>query len=119
MSEAFIRNSLFVPFQTTKKGGWGIGLYQAREIVTSHGGRMEIASLEGRGTTVTLHIPVVPLEWQIIANAMLGRDDRVDALAAHLLRCGYDRDYMANLFADPRIGARTIDRVRRALRFDR
>src|SRR5207247_2500307 len=39
MSEAFIRNSLFVPFQTTKKGGWGIGLYQAREIVTSHGAR--------------------------------------------------------------------------------
>jgi len=57
MSEAFIRNSLFVPFQTTKKGGWGIGLYQAREIVTSHGGRMEIASLEGRGTTVTLLLP--------------------------------------------------------------
>jgi putative PEP-CTERM system histidine kinase len=57
MSEAFIRNSLFVPFQTTKKGGWGIGLYQAREIVTSHGGRMEITSLEGRGTTVTLLLP--------------------------------------------------------------
>jgi putative PEP-CTERM system histidine kinase len=57
MSEAFIRNSLFVPFQTTKKGGWGIGLYQAREIVTSHGGRIEIASLEGRGTTVTLLLP--------------------------------------------------------------
>jgi Aminoglycoside-2''-adenylyltransferase len=65
-----------------------------------------------------LHIPVVPLEWQIIANAMLGRDDRVDALAAHVLQCGYDREYMANLFADPRIGARTIERVRRALRFD-
>jgi putative PEP-CTERM system histidine kinase len=57
MSEEFIRNSLFVPFQTTKKGGWGIGLYQARETLASHGGRIEISSLEGRGTTVTLLLP--------------------------------------------------------------
>ncbi len=57
MSEEFIRNSLFVPFQTTKKGGWGIGLYQARETVASHGGRIEVSSQEGRGTTVTLFLP--------------------------------------------------------------
>jgi signal transduction histidine kinase len=57
MSGEFIRNSLFVPFQTTKKGGWGIGLYQAREIVASHGGRIEVSSQEGRGTTVTLLLP--------------------------------------------------------------
>jgi putative PEP-CTERM system histidine kinase len=57
MSEDFIRNSLFVPFQTTKKGGWGIGLYQARETVASHGGRIEVSSQEGRGTTVTLLLP--------------------------------------------------------------
>jgi signal transduction histidine kinase len=57
MSEEFIRKSLFVPFSTTKKGGWGIGLYQAREIVAAHGGRLEVASQEGRGTTVTLLLP--------------------------------------------------------------
>ena len=57
MTEEFVRNSLFVPFQTTKKGGWGIGLYQAREIVTAHAGRIEISSQEGRGTTVTLLFP--------------------------------------------------------------
>jgi putative PEP-CTERM system histidine kinase len=57
MSEEFIRASLFVPFQTTKKGGWGIGLYQAREIMTAHAGRIEISSQEGRGTTVTLLFP--------------------------------------------------------------
>ncbi len=65
-----------------------------------------------------LHIPVVPLEWQIIANAMLGRDDRVDAIADYFLTSGYDRAYMDNLFADPRVGARTIARVREALRLD-
>jgi signal transduction histidine kinase len=57
MSDEFIRKSLFVPFQTTKKGGWGIGLFQAREILAAHGGRIEVASQEGRGTTVTLFLP--------------------------------------------------------------
>jgi putative PEP-CTERM system histidine kinase len=57
MSEEFIRTSLFVPFQTTKKGGWGIGLYQAREIMTAHAGRIEVSSQEGHGTTVTLLFP--------------------------------------------------------------
>lgn len=57
MSEEFIRHSLFVPFQTTKKGGWGIGLYQAREIVMAHGGHLDITSQEGRGTTVSLLLP--------------------------------------------------------------
>ena len=57
MSEQFVRRSLFVPFQTTKKGGWGIGLYQAREIVAAHGGRVEVQSQEGRGTTITLLLP--------------------------------------------------------------
>jgi signal transduction histidine kinase len=57
MSEKFIRTSLFVPFQTTKKGGWGIGLYQAREIMAAHAGRIDVSSLEGRGTTVTLVFP--------------------------------------------------------------
>jgi putative PEP-CTERM system histidine kinase len=57
MGEEFIRTSLFVPFQTTKKGGWGIGLYQAREIMAAHAGRIEVSSQEGRGTTVTLLFP--------------------------------------------------------------
>ena len=57
MTEEFVRTSLFVPFQTTKKGGWGIGLYQSREIMTAHAGRIEVTSREGHGTTVTLLFP--------------------------------------------------------------
>jgi len=57
MTEEFVRTSLFVPFQTTKKGGWGIGLYQSREIMTAHAGRIEVSSREGHGTTVTLLFP--------------------------------------------------------------
>ena len=57
MTDEFVRTSLFVPFQTTKKGGWGIGLYQSREIMTAHAGRIEVTSREGHGTTVTLLFP--------------------------------------------------------------
>lgn len=54
----FMERSLFVPFRSTKKGGWGIGLYQASEIVTAHGGRIEVESEEGKGTTFTILFPV-------------------------------------------------------------
>ena len=66
-----------------------------------------------------MHIPCVPLEWQIIANALLGRQDRVAALAAYLLDAGFDRQYMRVLMKDGRIGARTVAQVREALQLGR
>ncbi|MBI2216464.1 MAG: PEP-CTERM system histidine kinase PrsK [Candidatus Rokubacteria bacterium] len=54
----FLRNSLFAPFRSTKKGGWGVGLYHAKEIVESHGGTIEVASREGEGTTFRVRLPV-------------------------------------------------------------
>jgi putative PEP-CTERM system histidine kinase len=55
--EEFLRNSLFAPFRSTKKGGWGIGLYHSKEIVDAHGGRIEVASREGVGTTFWVKMP--------------------------------------------------------------
>lgn len=60
ISEQFLRHSLFAPFRSTKKGGWGIGLYQARAIVEAHGGRIEVSSKEGAGTTFWIRLPVLP-----------------------------------------------------------
>jgi putative PEP-CTERM system histidine kinase len=57
MSPEFQRLSLFVPFRTSKKDGWGIGLYHAREIVHAHRGRIDVQSEEGRGTTFTISFP--------------------------------------------------------------
>jgi putative PEP-CTERM system histidine kinase len=57
MSEEFIRKSLFSPFRTTKKGGWGIGLYQTKGLVEAHGGTIEVASKEGAGTTFRVSLP--------------------------------------------------------------
>ena len=45
------------PFHTTKARGLGVGLALARRVVERFGGRMEIDSQPGRGTTVRLHMP--------------------------------------------------------------
>jgi len=40
--------------------GLGLGLYIAKEVVTCHGGQISVASSEGRGTTFTVRLPLVP-----------------------------------------------------------
>jgi putative PEP-CTERM system histidine kinase len=57
MSDHYIRTKLFKPFTSTKKQGLGIGLYQCRKIVESHGGRIEVNSLEGSGSVFTVWFP--------------------------------------------------------------
>jgi hypothetical protein len=58
MTREFIQQRLFRPFQTTKEKGLGIGLYQCREAVEAHGGRIEVTSDERKGTVFTVHLPV-------------------------------------------------------------
>jgi signal transduction histidine kinase len=57
MTPEFISNSLFKPFQTTKKNGLGIGLYQSKTIVEAHGGRIEVESAPGLGTIFRVFLP--------------------------------------------------------------
>lgn len=58
MSAAFVKESLFRPFQSTKKKGLGIGLFQSRAIVQAHGGRMHVESEPEKGTTFVVVLPV-------------------------------------------------------------
>jgi putative PEP-CTERM system histidine kinase len=58
MSPAFLKNSLFRPFQSTKKKGLGIGLFQSRAIVQAHGGGIHVESEPGGGTTFLVSLPV-------------------------------------------------------------
>jgi signal transduction histidine kinase len=53
-----VRQRLFEPFYTTKEGtGTGLGLSICKRIVEDHGGRLEIETAPGEGTTVSLHLP--------------------------------------------------------------
>lgn len=58
MTEAFISNHLFKPFESTKEGGFGIGAYEARALAISMGGQLRVESRVGKGTTFTLLLPI-------------------------------------------------------------
>ncbi len=51
-------DKLFDPFFSTKPQGTGLGLAISQTIMHEHGGSIEIASREHRGTTVLLNFPV-------------------------------------------------------------
>jgi len=57
MDSDFVRNRLFEPFASTKPGGFGIGAFEARSLVTAMGGRLSVDSRLGRGTTFTILLP--------------------------------------------------------------
>ena len=58
MSAAFLKDSLFRPFQSTKKKGLGIGMFQSRMIVEAHGGSIRVESEVGKGSTFRVSLPV-------------------------------------------------------------
>ncbi len=51
-------NRIFEPFYTTKKKGSGLGLMIVQRIVRDHGGRIELDSRVGQGTTFRLWFPL-------------------------------------------------------------
>jgi hypothetical protein len=57
MSREFVQERLFRPFQTTKPKGMGIGLFHCKTIVEAHGGRIEVESEEGKGSTFRVFLP--------------------------------------------------------------
>jgi signal transduction histidine kinase len=69
MDPQFIRDRLFRPFDTTKgTRGMGIGAFQIREYITSLGGRIEVQSEPGRGTTLRLYFARAPAQVMALAS---------------------------------------------------
>jgi putative PEP-CTERM system histidine kinase len=66
MSREFMEHSLFQPFRTTKRHGFGIGLFHSKMIVEAHQGKIEVESAAGQGSTfrVLLRCETPPAAWQ-------------------------------------------------------
>ncbi len=56
---------------TTKSMGSGIGLTYARRVLEDHGGRIEVESVEGQGTTVRCRLPIVARTRESLSNLAL------------------------------------------------
>ncbi|MEW6052214.1 MAG: ATP-binding protein [Nitrospirota bacterium] len=49
---------LFDPFFSTKSTGLGLGLAMTRRVIEEHGGKVDFQSEEGRGSIITISLPV-------------------------------------------------------------
>ena len=56
---------IFEPFYTSKKEGLGFGLATSRQIVHQHGGEILVESVEGKGTSFVVRIPVKSRERSV------------------------------------------------------
>jgi putative PEP-CTERM system histidine kinase len=59
MSPEFVQTRLFKPFNTTKRGGMGIGAYESFQYLRELGGSIAVESEIDRGTIVTILLPLL------------------------------------------------------------
>ncbi len=57
MDQSFVNSELFQPMRSTKAAGYGIGAYQSRYLIREMGGRLEVNSAPGRGTSMRILLP--------------------------------------------------------------
>jgi signal transduction histidine kinase len=71
--EGFI-DRIFEPFFTTKPEGkgTGLGISISSDIVENHGGKLEVRSIEGMGTTFVVDLPVLEEELALSGNGLQG-----------------------------------------------
>jgi len=60
MTPGFIRDELFRPFASSKSGGFGLGAFEARQLVLGMGGTLEVDSRHGEGSRFRILLPVTP-----------------------------------------------------------
>src|SRR6185436_14889767 len=61
-------NRIFEPFYTTKKKGSGLGLMIVQRIVRDHGGRIQLESNVGQGTTFRIWLPLSERAQRLLAS---------------------------------------------------
>ena len=65
MTPEFVRTQLFKPFVSSKQGGFGIGAFEARELVRAMQGRLEVESREGLGSRFLIRLPLAEAEGML------------------------------------------------------
>ncbi|MGA7562477.1 MAG: HAMP domain-containing sensor histidine kinase [Desulfobaccales bacterium] len=53
-----VLDKIFEPYFTTKVGGTGLGMVFVRQIIDEHRGTIDLKSVVGQGTTVTIRLPI-------------------------------------------------------------
>lgn len=71
MSPEYVRTRLFKPFVSSKAGGFGIGAFEARELVRAANGRLDVESREGLGTRFIIRLPLAAT-----ADMLSGREQQ-------------------------------------------
>ncbi len=61
--------NLFVPFVTTKQRGTGLGLAISQRIIAEAGGRIEVRTIQGAGTTFVVLLPAEPAAPEVAASS--------------------------------------------------
>jgi len=69
MSPEFVRKQLFKPFASTKQGGFGIGAAEAKALIETMGGALDVMSVKGAGTQFSILLPLVGVENPALAQA--------------------------------------------------
>jgi len=74
MSEKFMTDELFKPFESSKNGGFGIGAYEAKSLIQSMDGNVRVESTELKGTRFIISLP---------ANVKI-KDDEAQSLTSSI-----------------------------------
>jgi signal transduction histidine kinase len=79
MSEDFIRERLFRPFESTKAAGMGIGAFESREYIRELGGQLEVVSRRPVGTTFNVILPLHQEDAPLAVPGMARQEDCFDS----------------------------------------
>lgn len=117
---AEFQNRIFDPFFTTKgeRSNSGLGLSISYGIIREHGGHIDVDSREGRGTTMTLRLPLSgepadrPLPPQ---SAHLAQDSLKGRVACVVDDEAYVADLIADILEGEGCGVRRFNNAREAL----
>lgn len=65
------RKKIFEPFFTTKFAGRGLGMSSILGIIKSHDGVLQLESIPGKGTTISVYLPLHPSSSDMISEAVV------------------------------------------------